>query len=132
VERLAAIGSRGLLPAALAAAALACTTTPQLEPTGASCPSDSTLTYGNFGAPFMASYCTQCHSSTLAPDQRMGAPLFHDFDTVQGIIAFTQHIDETAAAGPKAINTLMPMSDPEPTLDERYQLGEWLACGAPQ
>ena len=120
----------GALAAMLAATA--CTTTLELRPSGATCPNDSTLTYENFGAPFMTSYCTQCHSSTLAPDQRMGAPLFHDFDTLEGIMAFTQHIDETAAAGPKAINTLMPMYDPKPTLDERYQLGEWLACGTPQ
>ena len=41
------------------------------------------------------------------------------------------HIDENAAAGPAAINTVMPPEDPQPTQAQRYSLGEWLACGAP-
>ena len=43
----------GLLVAALLGGVVACTDTAQLEPTGATCPSDSTLTYANFGMPFM-------------------------------------------------------------------------------
>jgi len=100
-------------------------------PTEAACPSDSTLTYATFGQPFMESYCTRCHSSTLMGAARMGAPLLHDFDTLPGITIFTAHIDETAAAGPAATNTAMPIGDPTPSLDERKLLGEWLACGCP-
>jgi hypothetical protein len=40
-------------------------------------------------------------------------------------------IDKMAAIGPDAMNTTMPPSVPRPTLGERSDLGEWLACGAP-
>jgi uncharacterized membrane protein len=102
-------------------------------PTGATCPSTSasSLTYANFGQPFMTSYCTRCHSSQLMGAERQGAPLLHDFDTPQGIAPFIAHIDETTASGPDATNTSMPPDAPTPTLAERQMLGEWLACGAP-
>lgn len=101
-------------------------------PTETECPDGSTLTYENFGARFMEDYCTKCHSSELVGSvARHGAPSFHDFDTVYGIRAVSEHIDETTAAGPAAINDGMPRGAPYPTLDERYQLGEWIACGMP-
>ena len=103
-------------------------------PTGATCPTPSTLTYANFGEPFMTSYCIGCHSSTLMGAQRHGAPLLHDFDTQAGILPFIAHIDETTASGPDATNTAMPpdgTTPTTPTLAERQMLGEWLACGAP-
>ena len=117
-----------LLPVAWLAG---CAAPAGLEPSGATCPPDSPLTYSNFGAPFMTSYCVQCHASTLSENQRQGAPLFHDFDTLEGIVAVWQHVDETTAAGPLRVNTLMPPSDPRPGLAERTSLGEWLACGLP-
>jgi hypothetical protein len=62
----------------------------------------------------------------------MGAPSFHDFDSLFGIKAVSEHIDETAASGPAVTNTGMP---PEgqmmPSLAERQMLGEWIACGMP-
>ena len=120
------------LAVALASLLLACTEPPIMgPPTEAVCPQDSTLTYENFGKPFMERYCTQCHSSKLSGDARMGAPTFHDFDTLYGIRGVANHVDMTAAAGPAAINTGMPNVDPKPTKTERYQLGEWIACGAP-
>ena len=97
-------------------------------PTGATCPPGSTLTYQNFAQPFMAAYCTRCHSSELHGEDRHGAPAFHDFDTEAGILNVGGHVDEWAAAGPNAINTLMPDNGVKPTEAERYQLGEWLAC----
>jgi hypothetical protein len=100
-------------------------------PTETVCPTDSTLTYENFGREFMEDYCTKCHDSALVGSDRMGAPSFHDFDTVFGIRAVSNHIDETAAAGPASINEGMPREAPFPTLDERYLLGEWVACGMP-
>ena len=101
-------------------------------PTEATCPQGSTLTYENFGKGFMTHYCTKCHSSELKGADRMGAPSFHDFDTVFGIRAVSDHIDETTAAGPAAVNDGMPQSEPFPTLEERKQLGEWIACGMPE
>jgi len=101
-------------------------------PTGSSCPPTQTLTYANFGKPFLTSYCTRCHSSTLSGDARNDAPEDHNFDSVLGVRPFVDHIDEAAAAGPNAVNTGMPPSDPRPSSEERHKLGEWLACGAPE
>jgi cytochrome c5 len=117
----------------LAMALVACTNTVPLfgPPTQSVCPAGSTLTYQGFGQPFMESYCTRCHASDLHGADRQGAPSFHDFDTLYGIKAVFDHVDETTAAGPAATNTSMPPDRPAPTLDERKQLGEWIACGMP-
>lgn len=97
------------------------------QPSGAGCPPDSTLTYENFGQPFMESYCIHCHASWLqGGGQRRGAPVDHDFDTQLGVQVEIDHIDR-AAAGSDA----MPPYGPRPTADERTELAEWLACGAP-
>lgn len=101
-------------------------------PTESTCPQGSTLTYANFGKPFMEKYCTRCHSSDLEGAARHGAPSFHDMDTLYGIKAVHEHIDETTAAGPAAVNEGMPQDGPFPTTAERYQLGEWIACGMPE
>lgn len=101
-------------------------------PTQATCPPDSTLTYANFGEPFMTDYCIRCHSSQLEGPARMGAPLFHDFDTYEGIVPVADHIDETAGSGPAATNDSMPLNGPQPSLEEREQLAEWIACGLPE
>lgn len=100
-------------------------------PTGATCPPGSTLTYASFGQQFMESYCTSCHASTLTGEARQGAPEFHDFDTIGGIRNVAGHIDQMAGSGPNATNTGMPNEDPAPTMAERQQLAEWIACGAP-
>ena len=115
----------------VAAIGLVACAAPDRLPTGATCAPDSTLTYDTFGAPFMAAYCTRCHSSALPPDRRHGAPSLHDFDSLGGITYVAAHIDETSAAGPHAINLAMPPDDPRPTLAERSQLGVWIACGTP-
>jgi hypothetical protein len=128
-------------------AVAACTTgTP--TPTGARCPDPDpmTLTYDNFGKPFMTTYCTMCHSSRLnRPSLRNGAPTYHDFDTLFGVIRVdngpTDHIDEQAGWGPDAHNDFMPgarcPSVPggkldsdckQPTAEERTNLAIWLAC----
>ena len=99
--------------------------------TGTACPPGSTLTYASFGQQFMASYCTGCHSSTLTGAARMGATPFHDYDMIEGIRAVADHIDQTAGAGPDAVNESMPPSSPKPTLEERQKLAEWIACQAP-
>ena len=97
-------------------------------PSGAKCPSDSMLTYDNFGKEFMGKYCVRCHSSKLEGDARNDAPEGHDFDMYEGIIGVAEHIDQNAAAGPDSVNTTMPPTSPKPTEEEREKLGEWLAC----
>ncbi len=102
------------------------------EPTGNTCPpGGTTLTAQNFAQPFFQSYCTRCHSSTLSGPQRNGAPPDANFDTLEGIRAELEEINELAGADSAGVNTVMPPSDPKPTDDERRQLNEWIICGAP-
>jgi cytochrome c5 len=98
-------------------------------PSGAACPTDSTLTYESFGKAFMDQYCMRCHASAVAGPARNGAPDDHNFDLLSDIELMAEHIDGAAAAGPNAINVTMPPTDPKPSEAERRQLGEWLACG---
>ena len=98
---------------------------------GAVCAPGSSLTYETFGRTFMTAYCTRCHSSDLEGGARWGASAIHDFDTVQQVRRFAAQIDRGAAAGTRATNMAMPIGSPTPTAEERAELGEWLACGAP-
>lgn len=113
------------------------------EPTGTVCPDPDpmTLTYDNFGREFMATYCTWCHASDLTRSKRHGAPLYHDFDSLLGVLQTPDHIDEQTGHGPKARNDFMPPERcpttaggaldrdcPQPTADERRKLSEWIAC----
>src|SRR5690242_19798457 len=87
---------------------VACTSSAP-KPTGTVCPDpDPMLTWDNFGQTFMATYCTMCHASTLTHSQRNGAPLYHDYDTLRGVLEIPDHIDEDAGSGPEAHNTRMP------------------------
>lgn len=125
---------RGAWLLAVVMSAGACSDTSDTgEPSGTSCPPDSTLSYETFGQAFMAQYCTRCHSSSLAGAARNGAPSDHDFDTLEAIRAVgADHIDRAAAAGPAGVNTVMPPAgNPQPSEEERRLLGEWLACGMP-
>lgn len=98
-------------------------------PSGAICPTGSTLTYANFGKAFFSSYCLRCHSQAVVGAARMMAPADHNFDTIAEIELLMDHIDQKAAAGATVVNQTMPPTDPKPTLDDRKKLGEWLACG---
>ena len=120
-------------------------------PTGTTCADPdpvtgtTTLTYDNFGKQFMDRYCVNCHSHCLKIAQRNGAPLFHDFDYLEGVMEVPDHIDEQAGAGPKAMNDFMPgdgtggrcpseaggplnIDCPQPTAEERKNLSQWVAC----
>jgi cytochrome c5 len=102
------------------------------EPTGATCPADSSLTYDTFAGDFMTSYCTECHSLSVRGRDRQGAPSDHNFDSLPALRAVgAEHLDLHAAAGPNHVNEVMPPEghDPRPSEAERRQLGEWLACG---
>ena len=79
----------------------------------------------------MTQYCTSCHDSARTGAARNDAPTSHNYDTVAGVRQHRADIDSHAAAGPNAVNTLMPNQSPRPTEEQRRQLGEWLACGAP-
>ncbi|MEI9950289.1 MAG: cytochrome c [Pseudomonadota bacterium] len=93
------------------------------DPTGSTCPTDSTLTYAAFGQPFVEKYCLSCHGA--------GGPETPTLSTLAQIRSNLDVIDRAAAAGPKAVNTYMPDGGSVPEAERRL-LGEWLACGAPQ
>ena len=88
---------------------------------GATCPTNSTLTYDNFGRQFFATYCDRCHASGTRPA----------LSTLALIRANSTAIDSSSAAGASAVNTTMPQGNTTPSEAARRQLGEWLACGAP-
>jgi uncharacterized membrane protein len=100
---------------------------------GAKCGQGAGLDYASFGESFMRDYCTACHSSELEATQRSGAPSDHDFDTHEGILRTPlEHLDHVAGAGAHVVNTTMPPAGyPQPTRQEREDLAQWLACGAP-
>src|SRR6185295_16109917 len=80
---------------------------PPPVPTQARCPDPDpgTLTWDNFGQPFMAQFCTSCQDSALPHSQRNGAPLYHDYNTLLGVMEIPDHIDQWAGDGPAADNT---------------------------
>src|SRR3954465_4005781 len=90
--------------AAIASIGASCTdgrNTP--TPTGAVCPTPDpmTLTWENFGQPFVQKYVIWCHSETLTKSsQRNGAPFYHDYDSLQLTIDIANHTDEEAGSGP--------------------------------
>ncbi|HEY4220804.1 MAG TPA: hypothetical protein VGO62_05660, partial [Myxococcota bacterium] len=89
------------------------------------CPSDSALTWENFGEPYTRDWCTACHSSALDEAHRAGAPVDVNFDNLADVRALKERI--WARSGDQ--NNTMPPAGyaPDP---ERLELGEWLACGA--
>jgi len=113
---------RLLSVALLALAPLACGGGPG-DSTGSTCPTESTLTYANFGQAFMQARCLSCHNA--------GGPESPTLSTLDQIRSHADVIDRSAAAGPNAVNTYMPEGSSVPEA-ERRQLGEWLACGAPE
>ena len=100
---------------------------PEGTPTLSTC-NGSPLTYENFGQAFMKKYCTSCHSSSVEGEARNCAPSDHNFDSLDEVLLNRDHIDETTASGPNAVNTSMPPTGAKPTDEERRNLGTWLAC----
>jgi hypothetical protein len=111
--------------------------------TGTVCPDPDpmTLTWDNFGSDFMTHYCTWCHDSSLTHSHRNGAPIYHDYNTLLGVLRTPDHVDQQTGFGPKAHNTFMPPSrcpsEPggsldkncdQPTAEERTNLALWIAC----
>ena len=81
--------------------------------------------YQNLGVGLMRSYCTSCHSSLLPSSRRYGAPLGVDFDTLEGIRAWSA----------ESASRILEHGDMPPgggmTATEKETLGAWLSCGAP-
>jgi uncharacterized membrane protein len=102
------------------------------ESSGAVCPASGAPTAREFGQRFLETYCLSCHGVSVVGSSRGGAPTDINFDTLEDVRRWAEEIDLHAAAGPDTVNTAMPPAGlPQPTLEERLELGEWLACGAP-
>jgi hypothetical protein len=130
-RRLISIRDRSSLAVAALALALGCAPEEAGRPTGAVCPDNSTISYTDFVAEFVANYCAECHSSSVVGAARKGAPSDHNFDTVYDIVSNGDHLDELAGVGPDSANLNMPPEGyPDPTVEERAKLSEWLACKA--
>lgn len=83
--------------------------------TSVTCPTDSTLTYANFGSAFFTDNCLSCHTTKESPR----------LDSQAAIKTNSSRILNEAV-----YSTRMP-EDSDLTTAERQMLGEWLACGAP-
>ncbi len=106
--------------------AAACTdpdaaTTPEPDPETCA---QSTLTYQNFAAPFVITWCRGCHGSGLPVNMRQNAPIGVDFDTAAEVRAAQNRI-LLRATGESP--TMPPVGGP--SAEERALLAEWLACG---
>lgn len=83
-------------------------------------PRGAALTYDGFGRGFFARWCVTCHGAGEGKSSR-------SFTTLESIRAARARIFVNAAAD----NTAMPPGPDDPPRDEREQLADWLACGAP-
>ncbi|MBK8262244.1 MAG: hypothetical protein IPK80_13020 [Nannocystis sp.] len=100
------------------------------------CPHDNALTYRSFGAGFLRTWCTGCHSSALAAADRQDAPDDVNFDRPElfkphqrlvyerAVLEVHKSQIDPASASP------MPPAGLAPAADLR-RLGQWIACGSP-
>jgi uncharacterized membrane protein len=111
------------MAAVIAIAAGACE--PEQSYEKAQCATGTELTWENFGKTFMLRYCNQCHTEGL--EDRHGAPEGFDFQELRDVRKHASHIYDRSAGE----NASMPPGPDDPPIDERDDLAEWLACGAP-
>jgi len=101
----------------LAASVVACTSSSStgISTSDLTCPTDSTLTYDNFGADFVSANCLSCHASSQTPNLATQAAVKTYKSTIIRVAV-------TSSAMPPGGSV---------TMEERQLLGEWLTCGAP-
>jgi hypothetical protein len=83
-------------------------------------------TWTTFAGPFLATWCTRCHSTTLTVESRTGAPPGYDWDVEA---TAREHLTEIRNA--VGVQNYMPFNDPKPTCDERERLVRWIDADAP-
>lgn len=87
-------------------------------------------TFQSFAKPFFATWCTRCHSQSLAPtdagDPRNGAPVGLDWDVEASVRLHLADIRHDVG-----VSHYMPFNDPKPTCAERFELIRWIDAGAP-
>jgi hypothetical protein len=96
-------------------------------PTSLVCSQGTYLTYDNFGAAFLDSYCVSCHHSSLTEEERLGAPAEMNFESSE--LAQLWRASILAKAGGEGAT--MPPSQIVPDI-ERKNFAEWLNCGSPK
>jgi mono/diheme cytochrome c family protein len=114
------------------------------------CPPGSTLRYegggdaargepADFGRGFFARHCVGCHGSAVREPRRSGAPAGMNWDGLEAIrrerawIDAVASRDEAPADEAPIPGMVMPPrgARTRPSAEERRQLAEWIACGAP-
>jgi uncharacterized membrane protein len=85
---------------------------------------ESTLTYQNFAAPFVITWCRGCHGEAQPVAMRQDAPVGVNFDTAEQVRGSSVRI-LARATGPEA--SMPPVGGPSD--EERALLAEWIACG---
>lgn len=100
------------------------------------CPPDNPLTYRSFGAGFLRTWCTGCHSSTLAAKDRQDAPDDVDFDSAAAYRANAPLVHDRAVLEARKLEADPAGSSPMPPAglvppDELRRLEQWIACGSP-
>jgi uncharacterized membrane protein len=85
----------------------------------------TSLTYENFGQPFVITWCRGCHSSQLPSEMRQQSPTTVNFDTLSDIKGFMPRLS-ARAIGDSA--TMPPAGGPP--AEERKLFAEWLRCGS--
>lgn len=101
------------------------------------CPPGNPLTFRSFGAGFLRTWCTGCHSSALAEGERQDAPIDVNFETRALYLPRAQDVYTRAvveahaiAVDPAASASPMPPAGLVPAADRR-RLAQWIACGSP-
>lgn len=100
------------------------------------CPQGNTLTWRSFGAGFLLTWCTGCHSSHLGADARQDAPDGVNFDTLANFKPHAGIAHERAVLDAHAFlrdpNSASPMPPAGlPADDDRRRFAQWIACGTP-
>lgn len=92
-------------------------------PDSAQC-QQSALTYQNFAAPFIITWCRGCHGAGLPVTMRQNAPAGVDFDTAEQVRTAQGRILARATG---SAPTMPPAGGPSD--EERALMAEWISCG---
>ena len=83
------------------------------------------MTWNNVGAPFFTTWCTACHGSGVADEERQGAPEECNLDTYERVAAWLPSIEAKLGTG-----SMPPQGTPPD--DSTNAVLEWIECGAPE
>ena len=96
---------------------------PPPDPNSEQCKT-STLSYQNFAAPFVITWCRGCHGESQPVTMRQDAPIGVNFDTADDVRGAG---DRLLARATGAAPTMPPAGGPSD--EERALLAEWIGCG---